>query len=339
MLSAQPLLDSFSALADPTRCRMLLLLEQHELTVSELCVVLQLPQSTVSRHMKLLGDAGLVASRREGTSRSYTLGTDQAAGSGADASAKPQAALWQLARAGFADRPAADQDARRLTRVLNQRSATSREFFATAAGQWDLLRGDLFGDHFYFRALLGLLPSSWVVADLGCGTGAVAAALAAQVAEVIGVDASDEMLQAAEARLGLTGASRAGGNIQLRRGPLEALPIESASIDAATLVLVLHHVAAPASALEEALRVLRPGGRVLIVDMAPHEREEYRQRMGHVWLGFSEEHVRRLLEQAGFTDIKYHALPAVAEVKGPSLFAASAAKKFEAKSQKPEVSS
>ena len=130
MLSAQPLLDSFSALADPTRCRMMLLLEQHELTVSELCVVLQLPQSTVSRHLKLLGDAGLVTSRREGTSRYYML--DQAKGPGPQAQEKPQTALWQLARAEFADRPTTDQDARRVSRVLNARSATSREFFATA---------------------------------------------------------------------------------------------------------------------------------------------------------------------------------------------------------------
>ena len=317
MLSSPALLDSFTALADPTRCRMMLLLEQNELTVSELCVVLQLPQSTVSRHLKLLGDAGLVVSRRDGTSRYYSL--DQAQGpASATASARPQAALWQLARTEFMSRPAADQDARRLSRVLRDRSATSREFFATSAGQWDQLRADLFGEQFYFRALLGLLPASWTVADLGCGTGAVSAALAPHVATVIGVDASSDMLHAA-ARTGRS-------NIELRQGSLEALPIDSASVDAATLVLVLHHVAAPAAALEEAARVLRPGGRVLIVDMASHEREEYRQRMGHVWLGFSEDHVRRLLEQAGFAGIQYHALPAVAEVKGPALFAASAAK-------------
>lgn len=322
-MATAPLLDSFSALADATRCRMMLLLEQQELTVSELCVILQLPQSTVSRHLKLLGDAGLVTSRREGTSRYYSMASG-ASGIGPRAAGAPHAELWQLARAEFANRPAAGQDARRLARVLSARSATSREFFAGAAGQWDQLRADLFGDRFYGAALLGLLPDSWVVADLGCGTGAVAAALAPHVASVIGVDASEEMLAAAAARLGLPGG--AAPNIQLRRGSLEALPIETASVDAVTLVLVLHHLPAPAQALGEAARVLKPGGRVLIVDMAPHEREEYRQRMGHVWLGFAEDHVRRLLEHSGFARVTYHPLPVLTEAKGPALFAAGAAK-------------
>lgn len=309
MQAAPVLLDAFSALADATRGRMLLLLERQELTVSELCVVLQLPQSTVSRHLKQLAAAHLVVSRRDGTSRYYSLAVDGPAG---------RAELWQLARREYAPRPAAAQDARRLARVLNARSATSREFFAGAAGQWDQVRSELFGDEFYWRALAGLLPSSWVVADLGCGTGAVAAALAPHVATVIGVDASEEMLAAA--------GRRVPPNVSLRHGQLEALPIDDAAVDAATLVLVLHHVPAPAAALAEAFRVLKPGGRALIVDMAPHEREEYRQRMGHVWLGFSEEHVRRLHEQAGFVDVRFHALSVVTEAKGPALFAASAAK-------------
>ena len=204
MPAAQPLLGSFSALADPTRGRMLLALEGQELTVSELCAVLQLPQSTVSRHLKLLAEAGLVSSRRDGTSRYYSLALDRARG---------QAELWQLARGEFAERPAAAQDARRVSRVLAARSATSREFFASAAGQWDQVRRELFGDHFYGRALLGLLPASWVVADLGCGTGAVAAALAPHVTRVIGVDASDEMLAAARPHV--------PANVSLRRGQLE----------------------------------------------------------------------------------------------------------------------
>jgi ubiquinone/menaquinone biosynthesis C-methylase UbiE/DNA-binding transcriptional ArsR family regulator len=325
-----PLLDSFTALADSTRCRMLLILEQHELTVSEFCLVLQLPQSTVSRHLKTLSDAGLVVSRRDGTSRYYSLALEAPAElrtSNGDVHASgnartPQAELWSLARRELVDRPGAAQDAHRLERVLAARSETSQQFFATSAGQWDQLRDELFGDQFYWRGLLALLPSSWAVGDLGCGTGAIMAALAPHVAEVIGVDGSDEMLKAAAARL-----APPFKNVQLRRGALEALPIDDASLDAATLVLVLHHLPSPALALAEAFRVLKPGGRVLIVDMTPHEREEYRQQMGHVWLGFSEDQICRLLGQARFADVRCHSLPAVTEAKGPALFAAVACKR------------
>jgi ArsR family transcriptional regulator len=311
-----PLLDSFSALADPTRCRILLLLEGNEVTVSELCVVLQLPQSTVSRHLKMLGDAGLIASRREGTSRYYSLGLTGSKTS----TLTPHAELWQLARREFLNRPVAAQDARRLDRVLAERSAASREFFASAAAEWDRLRDDLFGGQFYWRALLALLPSTWTVGDLGCGTGAIAAALAPHVAQVVGVDASDEMLEAAARRL--TDHS----NVVLRRGSLESLPLDDATLDAATFVLVLHHLASPAAALTEGRRVLKRGGRIVLVDMAPHDHEEYRQQMGHVWLGFSEDQVRRLLEQAGFADVRCLPLPVDTESNGPALFVASAEK-------------
>jgi ubiquinone/menaquinone biosynthesis C-methylase UbiE/DNA-binding transcriptional ArsR family regulator len=306
MLAPPLLLDSFSALADATRCRMLLLLERHELTVSELCAVLQLPQSTVSRHLKTLSDVELVSSRRDGTSRYYSL----------TAGTTAQTELWQLIRRELEDRPGVAQDARRLERVLMRRSATSQQFFATAAGDWDRLRDELFGTGFYWQALLALLPAGWVIGELGCGTGAVVASLAPYVRQVIGVDASEEMLRAAEARV------TALDNVQLRRGALEALPIDGESLDAATLVLVLHHLPAPAAAVSEAARVLRPGGRLLIVDMAPHEREEYRQQMGHVWLGFSEDQIRRLLSSAGFTGVNVRPLAPLTDAKGPALLAA-----------------
>ena len=311
-VAALPLLDSFSALADPTRCRMLALVDQHELTVSELCAVLQLPQSTVSRHLKTLADAGWVASRRDGTSRYYTLALEAHDGA--------HGRIWELTRAQLAGRAGVEQDERRLQRVLAQRSETSQQFFASAAGQWDRLRTELFGHDASWRALLGMLPDDWVVGDLGCGTGMLVEALSVHVCRVIGVDASDEMLTAARARVG------EAPSVDLRRGVLEALPVDDSTLDAAVMMLVLHHLPSPVPALMEARRVLKPGGRLLIVDMAPHEHEEYRQQMGHVWLGFSDEHMRRLLDQAGFPEVHLARLAPATEAKGPTLFTATARK-------------
>jgi ArsR family transcriptional regulator len=311
-LADLPVLESLSAIADPTRCRLLWLLERQELTVSELCDVLQLPQSTVSRQLKTLADAGWVSSRRDGTSRYYALAADDPAA--------PNARLWALTRESLAGRPAVEQDERRLARVLARRREASQRFFATASGEWDRLRDELFGERFFLQALPALLPSEWTIADLGCGTGVVTAALAPWVRQVIGVDASDDMLAAAAQRV------KGMSNVDLRRGALERLPIESSSVDAATMMLVLPHLPSPAEALAEAARVLKPGGRLLMVDMTPHDREEYRQQMGHVWLGFSEELMRKLLEQTGFAQVNIRPLPPATEAKGPSLFAASAAR-------------
>ena len=302
--------DDLTALADATRSRMLLVLERHELTVTELCAVLQLPQSTVSRHLKTLLDAEWVSSRRDGTSRYYTLALDDRG--------PATRRLWALLREQVSQTPGADQDARRLRGVLGRRQTKSQEFFASAAGQWDRLREDLFGRASYLHALPGLLDPDWTVGDLGCGTGQVAAALAPFVKSVIAVDRSAEMLVAARER------ARDLANVDVRRGELEALPIQDATLDAATLLLVLHHLPDPAQVLSEAARVLKPGGRLLISDMLPHDRETYRQQMGHVWLGFSEDALHRLLGHAGFGHIRVASLPADPDAKGPSLFVASA---------------
>ena len=306
--TALPILESFSALADPTRCRMLLLLDRHELTVSELCAVLQLPQSTVSRHLKTLADAGWVSSRRDGTSRNYVLALDGPGGE--------RTSIWNVTKGPLAGRTSAAQDARRLERVLAQRTEASRQFFAATATEWDRVRADLFGEIVFPQALLGLLPSEWTVGDLGCGTGATMALLAPHVRHVIGVDGSAEMLSAAAVRL------RGVPNVSWHQAALEALPLDSRDLDAATLVLVLHHLATPLDALHEAHRVLKPGGRLLIVDMFSHDREEYRRTMGHIWLGFPEEQVRRWMIEAGFERARIHPLPPNTDAKGPALFTA-----------------
>jgi SAM-dependent methyltransferase len=306
------ILDHMSALADPTRCRLLLLLERHELTVSELCAVLRLPQSSVSRHLKTLADDDWVTSRRDGTSRFYSMPLDDL-DSGASR-------LWPLIREQVATTATAGQDEQRLHDVLARRRAKSEEFFATAAAGWDRLRGDLFGDTFFLWAILGLIDPSLTVGDLGCGTGQLAETVSPHVHRVIAVDASDDMLTAARARLGKL------SNVDLRQGDLEALPIPAGELDAAVMSLVLHYSPDPARALAEVARVLQPGGRVLIVDMLPHEHGEYQQQMGHVWLGFSDRQTIRFLTAAGFGNVRVRALPTDPRAKGPALFVAVATK-------------
>jgi ubiquinone/menaquinone biosynthesis C-methylase UbiE/DNA-binding MarR family transcriptional regulator len=309
--SARPqILDQMSALSDSLRCRLLLILERQELTVSEVCSVLQLPQSTVSRHLKTLVDCGWIVSRPDGTRRLYRMATVE------DAEESSPRPLWLLARDQLLETNFAEQDADRLRSVLQERRRRSEEFFAGVAGRWDHLRDELFGSRFQLAALMGLLDQDWVIGDLGCGRGSLSMAVAPFVANVIAVDGSEAMLEAASERL------ERHDNVELRRGELEALPIEAETLDAATLVLVLHHLADPARAIAEVARVLRPGGKLLLVDMLPHDRQEYRQTMGHVWLGFSQMQIGRLLTEAGFSPTRFLPLSPDPAAKGPALFAA-----------------
>ena len=161
---------------------------------------------------------------------------------------------------------------------------------------------------------------SLTVGDLGCGTGQVSELVAPHVCKVIAVDGSTDMVQAARRRL------KGVQHVDVRRGDMAALSIDDAQLDVAIVALVLHHVPEPARVLSEVGRVLKPGGRVLIVDMLPHDREDYQQQMGHVWLGFSEKTVRKYLEGAGFERPTISPLPTEDDAKGPSLFVATARK-------------
>src|SRR6266511_3732489 len=227
-------------LAEPTRLRLLRVLERQELSVLDLCEVLVLPQSTVSRHLKVLSGSGWLESRRAGTQSLY----------------------------GWAEQ--LDPGARRL---------------------WLLARAEVYGRGLGTEALLALLPSEWTVADLGCGTGALAAELAPRVRKVVAVDRSAEMLRAARKRL--AGAR----NVEIHEARLEALPLPDASCDAALAVLVLSYLEEPAAALREAARVLRPGGRLVVVEAARHGDEALRRRMGQVSPGFDARALVRLLDR------------------------------------------
>jgi SAM-dependent methyltransferase len=292
------------SLADATRTWILLLLGRHELSVGELCAAVQLPQSTVSRHLKVLSDDGWLATRSEGPSRFYRLAR-------LDATARR---LWQVVREDLAQRPESAQDEARTQQVLERRRTRSQEFFSTAAGQWDAVRADLFGARGGLNGLLALLDDDAVVGDLG----SVSAELAPFAGRVIAVDGSKAMLAAARRRLA------SFDNVELRSGSLESLPVESGELDVALMSLVLHYVPEPERALCEAHRSLRGGGRLVVVDMIEHGRAEYRERYGHVWQGFGELQLRGWLEDAGFTRVRWHVLAPDPQAKGPVLFAASA---------------
>lgn len=310
--SKPTVLDRLSLLADRTRSRILLLLDRHELTVSELCTILQLPQSTVSRHLKTLADDGWIVARGDGTSRFYKMVANLL-----DESTKE---LWLLVRVQMAATPAAGEDQRRAISVLQRRVDKARVFFADSAEYWDRLRTEMIGRRADLLALLELLDESWVIGDLGCGAGQLAEALAPCVKTVLGVDESGPMLNAAAKRL------EAFDNVVLRPGTIEALPIDDASLDVAVLFLVAHFITDPAKVMHEVRRVLKPGGRLLIVDLMSHDRVEYVVQLGHVWQGFDGEQVKEWLTNAGFARAKYRALPADPEASGPSLFVATARK-------------
>ena len=301
----EPASTHLATLADSTRSRLLAVLEQQELTVGELCAVLQLPQSTVSRHLKVLGDDGWVTSRADGTSRYYRM---------AATTGEWAARLWDVVREDVRRSAAAEQDRARLGSVVGDRRRRSREYFSSVASRWEDVRQELFGRQVDLQLALTLLPGDAVVGDLGCGTGHLAELLAPHVARVIAVDGSAEMLETARERLA------AFPNVDVRMSDLERLPIESHSLDVAILALVLHYVAEPGRVLAEAYRTLKPGGRIVVMDMTPHDREDLRHAMGHAWTGFSEQQVRAWLGEAGFSHVSIRALPPDPEAKGPGLF-------------------
>jgi ArsR family transcriptional regulator len=306
----QALVGWMQSLGDRTRLRLLRLLERHELGVVELCDILQLPQSTVSRHLKVLAEQGWVGSRRSGTTRLYRTILDEL---------EPAARkLWLVSREQIDDWATIRQDELRLIRRLRHRDTDTQAFFATAAGKWDQLRRELYGESFTTSATFSLVPNDFVVADLGCGTGQLAEKLAPHVKQIIGVDSSSAMLRAARKRLS------GHENVELLRGELSALPLDDASCDAAMLLLVLTYVPEIEPVLSEVRRILKPGRRVVIVDVLPHDREDFRREMGQAHLGFDPETIVHQLKQMEFDSANWNALAPEPGAKGPALFLATA---------------
>ena len=301
-------LSWLGTLGDLARLRTLRLLEREELGVGELARALQLPQSTVSRHLKPLFEQGWVTKRPEGTQSLYRMA---AAGLPAD-----MRELWRMSRDHLGAAPVFEEDDARLAEVLSARRVDSRTFFGRIGGDWDELRRELFGEAFVSDALLGLLPPEAVAVDLGCGTGEAAERLAPVVRKVIAVDREAAMLSAARKRLARF------GNVEFRTGDLLSPPLAAGEVDLGVVMLVFHHMDDPAAALRALAPGFRRGGALLIVDMASHDRAGYQQTMGHRHLGFSEADLRRFAKGSGFELRRHARLRPDTSGKGPGLFAA-----------------
>lgn len=307
-ISSPPaLLESLSALNDCARLRVLRLVSSDELSVGELSDILQLPQSTVSRHLKLLLETNFVARRTVGTTGLYRI---------SDAMEEETADLWTIASRNADGLPGASEDDSRLISILSQRCTDSKSFFKNASGAWESLRSELYGQRFTPVALLGLLDASLKVVDIGCGIGNAASIVAPFVQEVVGVDRETAMLKEAGQRPDLA------SNITFVEGDALRLPLEDNSADIAMFCLVLHHVEDVLGALREAKRVVGSKGRVLVIDMQEHIHDEYRHTMGHVHLGFSEGTLQAAAENCGMHVRQYHRLHPDTGASGPSLFVA-----------------
>jgi ArsR family transcriptional regulator len=285
----------FRTLGDPTRVRILSLLEREELAVHELMAVLGMAQSRVSRHLGILREAGLLQDRRDGT---YALYRFERPVEGAWSEA------WALSQRELAADPAAERDRLALARVLESRAARSRSFFDAVGPEWDALRKVWNDDMLRARALGRALPRDLVALDLGTGTGTLALELAAAGMRVVAVDHSKAMLDAAQRKL-----EGSEARIELRQGDATALPLADAEVDLAFAHLVLQYLPAPGRALAELARVVRPGGAVVVVDFVQHDREWMRQELGVVWMGFAPEEVAGWLREAGFADVRLEVQP------------------------------
>lgn len=293
------------ALADPTRLRIMRLLAHMELAVGELAQVLGQSQPRVSRHVRILCDAGLAERRKEGSwvfLRS-AIGEHRAPPLGAAA-----ARLLDVAErddAAFAARVL--EDRRHLAAIRAAREATAASYFARHASEWDTLRSLHSPDEPVEAALLAALGREplGTLLDVGTGTGRMAELFASRAAQITAFDKSPEMLRIARARLQHLPA----GQVDLVQGDFAALPFEPASFDTLLFHQVLHYAQAPEEVLAEAARVTRPGGQIAVIDFAAHDREELRERHAHARLGFSDEQMIALFASVGFSAAAPVALP------------------------------
>jgi len=279
------ILKSLRLAADPSRLRLLLLLEREELSVAELQEILAQGQSRISTHLAQLKQAGLVDDRREGKNAYYRL--------------TAPAELMDLLRKAAVEVPQAADDQQSLRMTMHKRQDQMRRYFDELAGK--------FGRQYVpgrswkgvAEALIKLMPPM-VIADLGAGEGTISQLMAQRAKKVIAIDNSEKMVE-----FGAELARKHGiGNMEYRLGELEDVPIRTGTVDLAFLSQALHHARHPHRAVEEARRILKPGGRIAVLDLNRHHFEEAREMYADVWLGFTELELERYLKGGGFRNVE-----------------------------------
>ncbi len=304
------MLSTIKALADPTRLRLVGILEHGEFTVQELVSILKMGQSRISRHLKILVEAGICSVERQGTWSYFRMN----GGDDFFHSIRPEILDRITSVDGYRD------DQAGLARILDERRKKSRQFFDQHARQWDKMASELIPVEKYASNILKELDSGHIVVDVGVGTGRLLKDLSHSSSHVIGIDHSSPMLDEARSRV----ADEQLENVELRLGELTHLPVADGVANCAILNMVLHHAANPQEALAELNRVLEPGGQLIIADLVRHELEWFHEQMGDQWMGFEKKEVDRWLDAAGYRLGHYQTIDI--DEKTPSVFVLTAEK-------------
>jgi ubiquinone/menaquinone biosynthesis C-methylase UbiE/DNA-binding transcriptional ArsR family regulator len=283
---------TLKALADPIRLRVLAAVAEEELTVGEVQEVVESVQSSVSRNLAILRDAGFVQDRKEGTNVYFSVRQDMP---------EPAGEFFKSLQARLAELPEAKGDRARLEDCRRRRLHRSQGYFESVAGDWERIRKSYFDDRVTSLAIEKLLPRNLILADIGCGTGSLTVELARFAQKVIGVDLSQEMLRRARN----VAREKQLRNVEFRRGDALKLPLEARSVDAAFCVMVLHFLFDPQQAVAELCRITRGGGSVIVVDLVEHHQAWMREQMAHHWLGFDRAAIEKWFHDAGAELVDY----------------------------------